>query len=90
MKPSIQSLPVFCYLTLAGTVIDHLDRRGAGVRLRAAATNVRSWDLNGLNADVAFGPFMTPRTAGAFRFLVAVRGANEGSRHMLIARFFAF
>ena len=27
--------------------------------LRAAPTNVRSWESNGLNADVAFGPFMT-------------------------------
>jgi len=27
--------------------------------LRAALTNVRSWESNGLNADVAFGPFMT-------------------------------
>jgi len=23
-------------------------------------TNVRSWESNGLNADIAFGPFMTP------------------------------
>ncbi len=28
--------------------------------LRAAPTNVRSWESNGLNADVVFGPFMTP------------------------------
>jgi hypothetical protein len=28
--------------------------------LRAAPTNVRSWESNGLNADVALGPFMTP------------------------------
>jgi len=27
--------------------------------LRAAPTNVRSWESNGLNTDVAFGPFMT-------------------------------
>jgi hypothetical protein len=27
--------------------------------LRAALTHVRSWESNGLNADVAFGPFMT-------------------------------
>ena len=27
--------------------------------LRAAPTNVRSWESNGLNADVAFGPLMT-------------------------------
>src|SRR6266545_2222238 len=27
--------------------------------LRAAPNNVRSWESNGLNADVAFGPFMT-------------------------------
>ena len=27
--------------------------------LRAAPINVRSWESNGLNADVAFGPFMT-------------------------------
>jgi hypothetical protein len=27
--------------------------------LWAAPTNVRSWESNGLNADVAFGPFMT-------------------------------
>jgi hypothetical protein len=27
--------------------------------LRAAPTNVRSWESNGPNADVAFGPFMT-------------------------------
>jgi hypothetical protein len=29
--------------------------------LRAAPTNVRSWELNGLNADVASGPFMDPK-----------------------------
>jgi hypothetical protein len=28
--------------------------------LRAAPINVRSWESNGLNADVTFGPFMTP------------------------------
>jgi hypothetical protein len=28
--------------------------------LRAAPINVRTWESNGLNADVAFGPFMTP------------------------------
>jgi hypothetical protein len=29
-------------------------------RMRPTApTNVRSWESNGLNADVAFGPFMT-------------------------------
>jgi hypothetical protein len=27
--------------------------------LRAAPTNVRSWESSGLNTDVAFGPFMT-------------------------------
>jgi hypothetical protein len=27
--------------------------------LRAALTNVRSWESSGLDADVAFGPFMT-------------------------------
>jgi hypothetical protein len=27
--------------------------------LRAAPNNVRSWESKGLNADVAFGPFMT-------------------------------
>jgi hypothetical protein len=27
--------------------------------LRVAPTNVRSWESNGLNADIAFGPFMT-------------------------------
>jgi hypothetical protein len=27
--------------------------------LRAGPTNVRSWESNGLNPDVAFGPFMT-------------------------------
>jgi hypothetical protein len=27
--------------------------------LRAAPTNVRSWERNGLNAEVAIGPFMT-------------------------------
>jgi hypothetical protein len=27
--------------------------------LRAAPINVRSWESNGLNADVASGPFMT-------------------------------
>jgi hypothetical protein len=27
--------------------------------LRTAPTNVRSWESNGLNADVAFGSFMT-------------------------------
>jgi len=27
--------------------------------LRPALINVRSWESNGLNADVAFGPFMT-------------------------------
>src|SRR5260221_14643712 len=27
--------------------------------LRAAPINVRSWESNGLNADVAFGPFVT-------------------------------
>jgi len=27
--------------------------------LRAAPTNVRSWESNGLSANVAFGPFMT-------------------------------
>jgi hypothetical protein len=38
--------------------------------LWAAPTNVRSWESNGLNADVAFGPFMhmtlalTPETEG--------------------------
>jgi hypothetical protein len=26
--------------------------------LRAAPINVRSWESNGLNADVAFGPFL--------------------------------
>jgi hypothetical protein len=30
--------------------------------LRAAPTNVRSWESNGLNAYVAFGPFMFLRT----------------------------
>jgi hypothetical protein len=30
--------------------------------LRPAPTNVRSWESNGLHADVAFGPFMTQRT----------------------------
>jgi hypothetical protein len=29
--------------------------------LRAAPTNVRSWESNGLNADVVFGPFMSSR-----------------------------
>ena len=32
--------------------------------LRAAPTNVRSWESNGLNADVVFGPFMTHRDIG--------------------------
>jgi hypothetical protein len=32
---------------------------GAQCDLRAAPTNVRSWESNGLNADVVFGPFMT-------------------------------
>ena len=27
--------------------------------LPVALTNVRNWESNGLNADVAFGPFMT-------------------------------
>ena len=27
--------------------------------LRAALTNVRSWERNGLSAEVAIGPFMT-------------------------------
>jgi hypothetical protein len=27
--------------------------------LRAARTNVHSWEINGLNADIAFGPVMT-------------------------------
>jgi hypothetical protein len=27
--------------------------------LRAAPTNVRSWESNGLNADISFEPFMT-------------------------------
>jgi hypothetical protein len=27
--------------------------------LRGAPANVRCWESNGLNADVAFGPFMT-------------------------------
>jgi hypothetical protein len=27
--------------------------------LRPALTNVRNWESNGLNAHVAFGPFMT-------------------------------
>jgi hypothetical protein len=30
--------------------------------LRAAPTNVRSWEWNGLNAEVVFGPFMTQGT----------------------------
>src|SRR5438067_495322 len=30
-----------------------------GCDLRAAPINVRSWESNGLNADVASGPFMT-------------------------------
>ncbi len=33
--------------------------------LRAAPTNVRSWESNGLNTDVAFGPFMTPSGRGS-------------------------
>jgi hypothetical protein len=32
---------------------------GFPASLWAAPTNVRSWESNGLNADVAFGPFMT-------------------------------
>jgi hypothetical protein len=31
---------------------------GFPASLWAAPTNVRSWESNGLNADVAFGPFM--------------------------------
>jgi hypothetical protein len=34
-------------------------RRWHECDLRAAPTNVRSWESNGLKADVAFGPFMT-------------------------------
>ena len=34
---------------------------GTKCDLGAAPTNVRSWESNGLNADVAFGPFMTPK-----------------------------
>jgi hypothetical protein len=32
---------------------------GKPTEYRTAPTNVRSWESNGLNADVAFGPFMT-------------------------------
>ena len=32
----------------------------SGSDLRAAPTNVRSWESNGLNAEVASGPFMNP------------------------------
>jgi hypothetical protein len=33
---------------------------GTNADLRVAPTNARSWRSNGLNADIAFGPFMTP------------------------------
>jgi hypothetical protein len=36
------------------------DRSWHECDLRAALTNVRSWESSGLDADVAFGPFMTP------------------------------
>jgi hypothetical protein len=32
---------------------------GTNATYGRAQTNVRSWESNGLNADVAFGPFMT-------------------------------
>jgi hypothetical protein len=33
---------------------------GKPTEYRTAPTNVRSWESNGLSADIAFGPFMTP------------------------------
>ncbi len=42
--------------------------------LRAAPTNVRSWESNGLNADIAFGPFMTPHKRHPANPLIADRG----------------
>jgi hypothetical protein len=36
-----------------------LVRSGHECDLRAAPINVRSWESNGLSADVTFGPFMT-------------------------------
>jgi hypothetical protein len=43
----------------AAIVAAAYDRLWHECDLRAAATNVRSWESNGLNAEVAFGPFMT-------------------------------
>jgi hypothetical protein len=40
--------------------------------LRAAPTNVRSWELNGLNVDVVFGPLMTPNRTSLSRLLRAI------------------
>jgi hypothetical protein len=37
-------------------------------------TNVRSWESNGLNADIAFGPFMTPHKRHPANPLIADRG----------------
>src|SRR5258707_804754 len=48
------------------------------------ATNVRSWESNGLNADVAFGPFMDPKRSStgsvfAYRSLWNIDVATLGS-----------
>jgi len=40
----------------------------------AALTNVRSWESNGLNANIAFGPFMTPHKRHPANPLIADRG----------------
>jgi hypothetical protein len=38
--------------------------------LRVAPINVRSWESNGLNADVVFGPFMTQTGSRIIRLVV--------------------
>jgi hypothetical protein len=58
--------------------------------LRLAPTNVRSWESNGLNADVAFGPFMTHccrRRSSLLAFAVflfdqLVRAQQDRCRHI--------
>jgi hypothetical protein len=52
--------------------------------LRPAPTNVRSWESNGLNADVAFGPFMTRRGhSEIFAGTSGVGGIRENSQSLV-------
>jgi hypothetical protein len=66
---------------------------GTKCDLGAAPTNVRSWESNGLNADVAFGPFMTPkqtlpRSKSRSAAAAAGRVANKSSVEKSIEQYY--